>query len=121
MVADPLAAFRSILDGAHRARPEDLPALAMHAAGLLGAREIAIYLVDYGQQNLVPLAGPGAARRDPVRGDGTVCDRAGALPDTHEFHAGGGPRLWIPLLGGTRRFGVLEVVGRAAPAYADYH
>ena len=58
-MADALSAFRGLLAGSHQARPEDLPALGRRAAELLDAWEVTIYLVDYGQVNLVPLAGAG--------------------------------------------------------------
>src|SRR2546421_1409478 len=105
-MADPLSAFRSILNGAHRARPEALPALTMRAARLLDADEIVIYLVDYGQQNLVPLGGAGAPPREPMRIDGTLAGRAYALTETYAADSDGGARLWIPLLDGSTRIGV---------------
>jgi hypothetical protein len=124
LVADALSAFRLLLTGSDQARPEDLPALTMQAAELLDAREIVIYLVDYGQVDLVPLAGAGAPVRDTVRIDGTLAGRAYALTETYEAGTDTGHRLWMPLLDGTNRIGVLEVctaVAPAAPLRADYH
>jgi serine phosphatase RsbU (regulator of sigma subunit) len=123
-VADTLRALRRLLAGSHLARPEDLPALAMAAAGLLDAREMVIYLVDYGQVNLVPLPGAGAPPRDAVSIDGTVPGRAYALIETYATDHDGGYRLWLPLLDGTQRLGVLEVNTVKAPSARlreDYH
>jgi serine phosphatase RsbU (regulator of sigma subunit) len=98
------------------ARPEDLPALAMEAAGLLNAREMVIYLVDYGQVYLVPLPGAGAPQRSAVSVDGTLAGRAYALTETYETRDDGGYRLWLPLLDGTERLGVLEVDTAESPS-----
>jgi phosphoserine phosphatase RsbU/P len=113
-VADPLSAFRGLLTGSHQARPDDLPVLGRQAAELLDAREIVIYLVDYGQANLVPL---GAPDRNPVGIDGTLAGRAYMLSETYEA----GDRLWLPLLNGTNRLGVLEVVTSSDQLRAEYH
>jgi serine phosphatase RsbU (regulator of sigma subunit) len=115
-MADTLGALRRLLAGSHEARPEDLPALAMAAAGRLDARELVIYLVDYGQVNLVPLPGAGAPPRDTVSIDGTIPGRAYALIETYETGGPDGYRLWLPLLDGTERLGVLEVHTAEAPS-----
>jgi phosphoserine phosphatase RsbU/P len=122
-VADALAALRGLLAGSHEARPEDLPALGVRAAELLDARDVVIYLVDYGQLNLVPLAGTGTPAPDPIRIEGTVAGRAYALTEIYEAGTDGSHRTWIPLLNGSNRLGVLEVSGSAAPSEqlrADY-
>jgi serine phosphatase RsbU (regulator of sigma subunit) len=98
-----------LVDGSHHARAEDLPALAMQTAELLDAQEMVIYLVDYGQLNLVPLAGRGAPPRDILPVDGTLPGRAYARIETYETSGEDGHRLWIPMLDGTERLGVLEV------------
>jgi sigma-B regulation protein RsbU (phosphoserine phosphatase) len=114
-VVDPMPAFRALIMGAHVARPEDLPALAMQAAQLLDAEEMTMYLVDYGQMNLVPLAGGGAGPREIVAVDGTLAGRAFALTEMYETGGDAGHRLWLPLLDGTERLGVLEVVSKTTP------
>jgi sigma-B regulation protein RsbU (phosphoserine phosphatase) len=111
-VADLLTAVRQLLAGSHRARPEDLPGLAMRAGELLDACEVVIYLVDYGQVSLVPLAGTGAPKRESIGIDGTLPGRAFALTELYETDGDAGHRLWLPLLDGTERLGVLEVVTR---------
>ncbi len=123
-MADALSALRGLLAGSHQARPEDLPALGVRAAELLDARELTIYLIDYGQVNLVPLVSPGMRAPEPVRVEGTLAGRAYALTQTYEAGTGTGHRLWIPLLNGSNRLGVLEVCASAVPSEelrADYH
>jgi serine phosphatase RsbU (regulator of sigma subunit) len=122
-MADPLRAFRDLVAGSHRARPEDVPALAMRCAELLDAREMVIYLIDYEQRNLMPLPGDGAPVRNVVAVDGTLPGRSFAMTEVHETDTGSGLRLWVPLLDGTERLGVLEVLTATAPTQqlrADY-
>jgi phosphoserine phosphatase RsbU/P len=116
-VADLYAALRMLLAGSHQARPEDVPALAMRAAHLLDAREMVIYLADYEQRTLVPLTGPDAPPREALGVDTTLAGRAfsrteicQAGRDTTEH------RWWLPLLDGTERLGVLEVLTHAPPS-----
>src|SRR3954470_10949260 len=71
-VSDPLGVLRAVIDGSHKARPEDMPALALRCAALLGAREMVIYLIDYEQRVCEPLAGDGGPPRDAIAVDGTL-------------------------------------------------
>jgi sigma-B regulation protein RsbU (phosphoserine phosphatase) len=114
-VADPVQALRRLLAGSHHARPEDIPGLAMQAARLLDAREIVIYLVDYSQVSLVPMVG-GADGRDVLAIDGTLPGRAFALSEVYETTGEDAYRSWVPLLDGTERLGVLEVVTACTPS-----
>ncbi|MBE8521016.1 serine/threonine-protein phosphatase [Amycolatopsis sp. H6(2020)] len=98
----PLKALVDLLDGAHRAPPERLPAVVAEAGRALDLT-IGVYLADYDQRTLVPLR-PGAAELDiesTVGGDvfrraGTTVTRDGTL--------------WTVLLDGVERLGVLEIV-----------
>lgn len=122
-MADPLRAFRDLVAGSHRARPEDVPALAMRCAELLDAREMVIYLVDYEQRNLMPLTGDGSPHRDALAVDGTLPGRSFAMTETYETDTGSGLRVWVPLLDGIERLGVLEVITTREPSrelLADY-
>jgi phosphoserine phosphatase RsbU/P len=122
-MADALRAFRDLVAGSHHARPEDVPVLAMRCAELLDAQEMVIYLVDYAQRTLVPLAGNGAPQRDVIDVDGTLPGRSFAMTEVHDTDTGSGLRLWVPLLDGTERLGVLEVLTTTDPSEelrADY-
>jgi hypothetical protein len=114
-IVEPLGALRRLVAGSHRARPEDLPALAVRAGQLLGADEVVLYLVDYGQVNLVPLPGPGAPRRGIIGIEGTLAGRAFARTEVLEADGDSAYRLWLPLLDGTERLGVVEVVTAEPP------
>ncbi|WP_329046417.1 serine/threonine-protein phosphatase [Amycolatopsis sp. NBC_01488] len=102
----PLKALVDLLEGAHRAPPERLPAVAAEAGRALDLR-IGIYLADYDQRTLVPLRAEAAAEQDietTVAGD--VFRRAG----TAVTRDGPDPTLWTVLLDGVERLGVLEIV-----------
>jgi phosphoserine phosphatase RsbU/P len=122
-MADPLRAFRDLVAGSHQARPEDVPALAMRCAELLDAQVMVIYVVDYEQRRLMPLAGDGAPQRDAVEIDGTLAGRSFAMTEMQKTDTGSGVRLWVPLLDGTERLGVVEVLTTTEPSqelWADF-
>jgi hypothetical protein len=123
-MSDPLRALRSLIVASHKARPEDMPALAMRCAERLGAQEMLIYLVDYEQRMLMPLPGAGVPPRAAIAVDGTLPGRSFAMSQTYETDTGAGLRFWIPLLDGTERVGVLEVFCVERPSRQlldDYH
>jgi hypothetical protein len=101
--------LQQLLQQSHHARPEDLPEMAMRAAPLLEADALVIYLVDHQQRSLLPMSGGSAPERQPLRIDGTVAGRAYAQIATVSHEAGQGVRVWLPLLNGAERMGVLEV------------
>jgi Stage II sporulation protein E (SpoIIE) len=104
-------ALQDLLRQSHHARPEDLPEMAMHAAGLAGVTAMILYVVDHRQRQLSPLLGGSAPAREPVAVDGTLGGRAYALvtPCMGEGDEEGA-RTWLPLVNGSERMGVLEVV-----------
>jgi stage II sporulation SpoE-like protein len=117
------------------AGPDELPALVQRVAAAIGATEIAIYLADYAQSHLVPLAAAGPVPADPSPAGPSPADPSPADPvpadhgtleiDTtlggrafaylRPQHAPEHPdRLWVPLADGCERLGVLEVVTPSA-------
>ncbi|GAB2572904.1 hypothetical protein Aab01nite_82150 [Paractinoplanes abujensis] len=68
--------LRHLLRQSHHARPEDLPEMAMRAAGPVGATAMIIYLVDHQQRRLLPLLAGTAPAREPIGVDGTLAGRA---------------------------------------------
>ncbi|SEO76109.1 Serine phosphatase RsbU, regulator of sigma subunit [Trujillonella endophytica] len=103
--------MRSLLHVSH-----NLPAarlgtvVAEHAAGL-GAREAVVYLADYAQHVLLPVPGDGVPDRQPVTIDGSTAGRAfRRVVPVRSGGAEGPARLWMPLLDGAERLGVLELV-----------
>ena len=96
-------AFEELLRLGRLVAPERLPLVAAGAARHLGGRDVEMLLVDHGQDVLVPLAG----RDPPVRIDGSVAGRGFRQVALQQIAVEDGYRLWLPLLDGVDRLGVL--------------
>jgi phosphoserine phosphatase RsbU/P len=105
-----LRALRKLLVASHRATAADLPGLASAAARRLGVTDMVIYLADYSQHALVRLVDTEVPSAEEIPIAGTVAGRAFALSDAYETAGEQGYRLWLPLLDGTERLGVLAVL-----------
>jgi hypothetical protein len=107
-----LAALVALLEQAELAPPDRLPTIAEAAGRALGLR-ITMYLVDYDQRYLHPVpvhhAVPEAIK--PLQVDTTLAGRAFRQVQILPSSAAGRPRLWVPLVDGVERLGVLEVEG----------
>jgi serine phosphatase RsbU (regulator of sigma subunit) len=103
------AALDTVLRRAHLMAPDQMPALAAEGARLLGAATAVIWLVDYEQAALGSLLGLAGAPRAHLSVDGSVAGRAFRAVELVETDAADGRRLWVPLLAGVERLGVLEV------------
>ena len=103
-----LAALRTLLDRVHLATPGQVPDVVSVAAAELGWTT-EMYLVDYEQRHLVPFTatrtGGGA---DRLSIEGTLAGRAFKLVQPVVAH-GDGSAVWLPLVDGTHRLGVLRV------------
>ncbi|MFW3171641.1 PP2C family protein-serine/threonine phosphatase [Geodermatophilus sp. CPCC 206100] len=111
-VTEPLTA---LLHASHLLSPVDLAAVAaVHARGL-GVRETVLYLADYEQLTLLPLPGTGVPGRQQLPIEGTLAGRAFRRVEVIAGPADGGTRLWIPLLNGVERLGVVEMTLPEAP------
>lgn len=104
----PLPALVDLLRASHHAPPDRLASLSAVAGRQLGL-EVVLYLVDHDQSRLVPVPGPESAQRDAVTIDGTVAGQAFQRAETTGSSADGAPRLWVPVLDGLERLGVLDV------------
>ena len=113
---DVARALRRLLYESHDARPEDLPEMVGRVAPLLNVTEMVIYVVDHQQRVLVPLTSAKGFGRDVIAVDGTVAGRAFSLVAVQEVPCGDAVTMWIPLLDGTDRQGVLQVL---APVVDD--
>lgn len=99
-----------LLRRSHLAVPEDVPALIVEHAGGLGADDAAVYLVDYEQRVLVPVPNPGGSERDEVAIETTLAGRCYRNLDIQEtVGEDGHRRMWVPVLDGVERLGVLEL------------
>jgi Stage II sporulation protein E (SpoIIE) len=103
------AMFQEALRRTHLSAPEDYCRIFAEEARAIGVRALAIYVVDYEQRTLVPVPGPDAGGREPLSIHGTVAGRAFASISILDVENDGGDerRIWLPLLDGTERVGVL--------------
>jgi hypothetical protein len=116
--AGPLAALLQLLESARTAPPDRVVPLAVEAGRVLGV-DVAVHVVDHEQRRLVRLPGDGLPPTEPVGVEGTLPGRVFQTGQPLPSEAEGLPRLWVPLLGGADRIGVLEARVAAARDLAD--
>jgi hypothetical protein len=104
----PLAALLELLDAAGSAPPERIPTLVAGAGRLLGA-ELVVHLIDHEQHCLVRLPTGDRARRTRQNLDSTMAGRAFRTQQILSSDREGRARLWVPVVDGADRVGVLEV------------
>ena len=77
----------------------------------IGACSVVLYLIDYEQRLLVPVTGPQDQDAAPLSVAGTVAGRAFSTTTILRSSWGEarGQRLWLPLLDGTERLGVIAM------------
>ncbi|MFI5914449.1 PP2C family protein-serine/threonine phosphatase [Dactylosporangium sp. NPDC051541] len=105
------AAVADLLQRTRLAQPDELATEVSAAAAPLGLAAT-IYLVDQEQRTLWPVPRPEVATPEPLPVDTTV---AGRVFMTVQLVLDG-PEVWLPLLDGTERLGVLRLTtGGGAP------
>jgi serine phosphatase RsbU (regulator of sigma subunit) len=97
----------SLLDRAHILPPHLLAPLIAQEIAAIGGHDITIYLQDYEQLMLLPLAGDGLLVGDPAPIDSSLAGRAFAADHGYEHEEDDGVRLYVPVLDGSDRVGVL--------------
>jgi hypothetical protein len=107
-------ALDHLLASAHFAAAHELPRLIAESAAILGAADAQAYLVDLQQSTLMPFVDghrPGSdVAVEPLGVDATVAGRAYQLVEVlTQPHRDGSTRVWLPLVNGTERLGVLAV------------
>jgi hypothetical protein len=102
--------FIEALRRTHLGAPEEFAQIFAEAARSIGVTALVIYLVDYEQRTLAPVPSRDAASAQPLSIGGTVAGRAFATTSILNVEADGGQgrRLWVPLLDGTERIGVMS-------------
>jgi serine phosphatase RsbU (regulator of sigma subunit) len=111
-VTEPL---QSLLHASHLLAPDDLATIVAAHARLLGVRETVLYLADYEQATLLPLPGADVPERQELPVEGTLAGRAFTRVEVVGSASTSSHRLWLPLLNGVERLGVVEMVLPAAP------
>ena len=109
-------ALAHFIQVAHVAVPDELPLLLSESAAAFDAPDAAMFLVDLQQRTLVGFEGPGHTidgYSAPLGVDSTIAGRAFQLIQRLTQSAPGNgaerTRVWLPLLDGTERLGVLGV------------
>jgi hypothetical protein len=105
--------FTALLTPSHVAAQYQLPSLIARAAEQLGAHDAVVYMSDLQQSELIPFVdSPGSAVvAAPLPIDSTLAGRAFQFIEVlaQLEPSGGAARVWLPLLDGTERLGVLAL------------
>jgi hypothetical protein len=101
--------LHELLRRSHLSTPADLALVIADQARTIGARDVVLYLIDYEQRTLVPVPADAVGHGTPLSVAGTVAGRA--FSSTSILRAKGDrpglERLFLPLLDGTERIGVI--------------
>jgi serine phosphatase RsbU (regulator of sigma subunit) len=98
----------TMIDRAHEMPPQLIAPLVAEVIAVIGGRDVAVYLQDYEQMTLVPLPGQGLVVGEPVPIDVSSAAGRAFLGDAMTEQAVGAEvRLFVPLLDGTDRVGLL--------------
>jgi len=97
----------SLLDRAHWSPPDLVATLIAEEVAYIGGRDVVIYLQDYDQLTLVPLPGDGLEDNGSEAIDGSFAGRAFSSDLPVERPEPDGVRLFLPMLDGSDRVGVL--------------
>jgi hypothetical protein len=103
-----------LLRRSHRVHPERVAPLFAEQLPQLGMNDVALYLTDLEQRLLIAVPGEGLPEREPLGIDDTAGGRAFRTETTVLATAvcpSGPPtvRMWVPLLDGAERLGVMAV------------
>ncbi|MFJ7593127.1 PP2C family protein-serine/threonine phosphatase [Streptomyces sp. NPDC097617] len=99
-----------LLDRARLLPPQLIPPLIAEGVAGIGGREVSILLQDYAQELLVPLPGRKLHVGQPEPMADSPAGRAFLRADVVEVpQAGGGVRMYLPLLDGSDQVGVMAL------------
>src|SRR4051794_40604658 len=102
-----LDAISEVLDRSHLFQPDELATAFDTAMGRLGCRT-RIFLADAEQRALRMIPQQGVATVEPFTVDDSLPGEVFRLVRTRPAGGGGVPALWIPMVNGTDRIGVIE-------------
>ncbi len=104
-----------LLHGAHHTGPDDLIHVVERACARVGLREVNVHLADLEQEWLRPLLREGAPLDVDASAAGECYQRERVV--TEPAAAPGEVVLWVPLLDGIERLGVLRIVAPDTPEH----
>jgi hypothetical protein len=114
------AAVVDLIRRTQLAQPDELVAELNAAVRPLGIA-ITVYLVDHEQERLWPLPERGKPTPPALTVDGTLAGRTFTAVRTHPSRDDIEPyRLWVPMVDGSERLGVAEVVAQQPPADPEH-
>jgi Stage II sporulation protein E (SpoIIE) len=104
--------FGEFLRRTHLAAAAEVSAITAEEAAVVGWSELVLYLLDYEQEFLRPVPSPQAADRAPLGVESTVAGRAFTTANVLASDSAGDGRLrlWVPMIDGTDKIGVLEML-----------
>ena len=103
-----LAALGALLDGSRLAPPDDFPDVVAAAGEKLGLG-VVMYLADYQQRELIPWTPSHVPAGLRMGIDSTLAGRAFQTIEPVTGERDGRSVLWVPLLDGAERLGVLDL------------
>ena len=101
-----MTALVHLLQSTQFGQADQLPVVVEEAGRTIGV-DLTIYLVGYDQRQLIPVPRPGRPAPAPLNVEGTMAGRSFQLVEPVVVR-GDQPHLWVPLLDGTERLGVLR-------------
>jgi serine phosphatase RsbU (regulator of sigma subunit) len=96
-----------LLGRSHLMQPADVAGALTQAARPLGVSAVQVYLAELQQRRLTPLVPAGGRAPDVLSIDSTLAGRAYQTITVQSGRVGDLHQLWIPLVDGTERLGVL--------------
>jgi phosphoserine phosphatase RsbU/P len=110
------AAIVDLLARAHRAQPDELSSTINASTRPLGV-DVTVYLIDHEQERLWALPEQGKPTPPSLPVDGTLAGRAfTSVQSTPGRDQDVTYRLWVPMVDGSERLGVAEVIAHRVPA-----
>jgi sigma-B regulation protein RsbU (phosphoserine phosphatase) len=107
-------AIVDLLERAKLAQPDQLVGEVNAATRPLGV-EITVYLIDHEQEQLWPLPERGKPTPPPLAVEGTAAGRAFTMIETQSAVDTVTYRLWVPMIDGSERLGVADVMAHRRP------
>lgn len=109
LVCDVREMSSGLLEAARLQVPDDVAGLLVEKGRVLGADGVTVFLVDHEQYLLVPVP-ESDLEREPLRIDATLAGRCFRQTELQRSLAEERETVWVPLLDGLERLGVVELV-----------
>jgi hypothetical protein len=110
-----------VLRRTHLSAAHDVSTVVAEEGRAIGITALVLYLVDYEQTMLLPVPGSHTGDREPMAVQGTIGGRSYAATSILDTQVDEGRRVWLPLLDGTERLGVVEMTFQGADAELSAH